>query len=241
MKNLLRWHLHYLFTRKTRVFLLVLCGLNLVVYVMMTRWYEPRHERIIHAEMFARDYAFEVFTFMKTSLVALLTYLGLQLFHMSRYEVLLVQRVGRTRLFISQCIALFLVLWSVMLLLLLQATAVARWFHVDGFWSQDSMMGSLSVMFVQHVMLAACLAVFIQHVLSQFIVWFGYLATEVLVPYGVSQQATPAIAYVLQMLVANAHMLEDGRMTLLLKPRYVLLAAGVAMLAAMVRTLSRDY
>ena len=241
MKNLIRWHLHYLLTRKTRIFVLLLCGFNTMVYIMMTRWYEPHHERIIYADMFARDYAFEVFTFMKASLVGWLSYCGLQLFHLSRYEVLLVQRVGRTRLFISQCVTLMFVSCVVMLMLVLQATAVAYWFHVAAYWSQTIIMRQITIMIVQHVMLAACLAVFIQHVLSQFLLWFGYFATEVLVPYGATQQTTPTLAYLMQMVVANAHMLEDGKVSLLVLPRYVLLAAFVAGLAAMHRTLSRDY
>lgn len=241
MKNLIRWHLHYLLTRKTRVFLLSLWCLNLIVYVMMTRWYEPHHERIIYGDMFARDYAFEVFTFMKTSLVGWLSYCSLQLFHLSRYEVSLVQRVGRTRLFVSQWVTLMIVLFVVMMVLMFQATAVAQWFHVATYWSQTAMIKMLSIMFVQHVMLASCLAVFIQHILSQFLLWFGYLATEVIVPYGVTQHTTPALAYVMQMVVANAHMLEEGGISLLLKPSYVLLTAVVAGLAAMLRILSKDY
>ncbi|MFH5880942.1 hypothetical protein [Liberiplasma polymorphum] len=224
MSKVIRFHLYYLFTLKTKILLSLLYVITLLILFYLTRFYEPRVDRIIFSDIYAIDFFLEALNLLKLTIVSLSIYIVLQLWFFNPYDIVLIQLIGRRKVFISKVFAGLIPLLVYTILSVCLTRILAGYFNLttpDTNYMMFMVLLSLFTLFYYVIMIAV--SFIFQHILSLLILFIMMMIGNILVDFLSPLAHINKITLVYHSLFINIHIIEDYQITSIISPIYIII------------------
>ena len=229
MMFLMTMHINYVFTRKT-ILLIVGIGLGkLGVFLILSRFYEPAVNRILYRDQYAFDYFMEGLTMIKLTLLILMLYFAIRLFKEAPYDVVLVQRVNRYKLFLSKWLVLLgiMVVWLFLFLSYFWMIGLGVHRSVTALFTADFVL-KMGVFILFYSIICPLILVRFQHLLPLLFIVVGFLVSDLLVDFNKTQTGYGLLTTLVNIVFLNLHVLSLERVDYVFSirvPLYIMLLA----------------
>jgi len=206
VKALLTMHAWHVFGRGTVRFIVAMSLVVVLSLIRLTRRHLPAVERVLFNTDYVLDYALESMMLIKVCALSLMTYVAMKLFVMTPYDIALVQRTPRLKVFLSKLIVLMMSGVVAVSLWWLWAQSIGAMAHgtVHPTFGPEALC-ALSLMMGVYGALFSLGGVGFKHLLALLLVWVLFWVTEMAVDFGLPISSLSLSVRVLNALVANAH------------------------------------
>ena len=210
MIALLKLHSYYLFTLNTQRILFALSLVSIGVMIVLSGVFSDRYLYLDY-ETYYFEYRIESLSYIKFSSLALSFYFVLQLHFFKPYDTLLRQLKSYLLLVFSK---LFIIWFSVTLFSIYCIILSSIFSVLAGFKTEINELFSMvlhsSVFVIYYVLLYTILAYLTKHILSLFIVWFGWFIGEIIIEPFKALESLTTFEKIIRTLFISLHLNSDN-------------------------------